>query len=131
MTVLDTSLVVDFLLGSGEADAVERVLGEEGTALAPDILVFEVLAVLRRAVARDALPSGRARGAVEDLAELDVDLFPSLVLSGRAWELRENLTIADGLFVALAEATGQVLMTKDAGMAAAARRHTGVDVRAL
>jgi predicted nucleic acid-binding protein len=90
--------------------------------------VFELLAVLRRDAARGELSDSRARGAVEDLGDLAVDLFPTLALRHRAFELRLNLTVADALFVALAELLGEPLATKDRGLANAAREHTGVDV---
>lgn len=127
MTVLDTSAVIDFLLGDGAARAVEALLVDEGAATAPDLLVFEVLAVLRRDVRRGVVSAERARGAVEDLGDLALDLYPTLPLRGRAWELRENLTAADALVVALAERLGESLATRDAGLAAAARALAGIE----
>lgn len=128
MTVVDTSGVVDFLLADGAAVEVESLLAAEGALAAPDLLVFEVLAVLRRIVLRGEIASQRARGAVEDLGDLAVDLFPSMALRERAWELRENLTAADALFVALAEQLGEPLATKDRALAAAARHHAQVEI---
>lgn len=128
MTVLDTSAVVDYLLGTGSSTRVAALMDEEQPAAAPDLLVLETLAVLRRDVSRGVLSEGRALGALEDLGDLSVDLFPTLPLRGRAFELRANLTAADGLFVALAEALGEPLATKDRGLADAARKHAGVEV---
>ena len=126
MTVLDTSAVVDFLLGDGVAPQVEQLLLREGLVAAPDLLVFEVLAVLRRHVARRALAAERAVGAVMDLGDLPVDLYSALGLRARAWELRHDVTAADGLFIALAEQLGEPLATKDRGLATAARAHAGI-----
>lgn len=131
MTVLDTSVVVDFLLVDGVAADVEDLLAREGTAAAPDLLVFEVLAVLRRDVGRKVLDPERARAAVEDLGDLPVELFGGLALRARAWELRENLTGADALFVALAELLGEPLATKDRGLATAARNRAGIETLEL
>ena len=128
MTVLDTSAVVDFLLGTGSARAVRELLAGGPAPAAPDVVVFEVLAVLRREVARGSLPPDRAAGAVADLGDLDLELFPSLSLRGRAWELRENLTVADALFVALAEMLEETLATKDSALARTARGQTGITV---
>ena len=127
MTVLDTSVVIDFLLGDGVAADVERLLAGEGTAAAPDLLVFEVLAVLRRDVNRQMLEPARAQGAIDDLGDLPVELFGTLALRRRAWELRENLTAADAIFVALAEHLGEPLATKDRGLASAARDHARIE----
>ncbi len=131
MTVLDTSTVIDFLLAGGVAREVEALLVDEGTAAAPDVLVFEVLAVLRRDVGRKALAIERARGAIDDLGDLSLELFGSLSLRGRAWELRDNFTAADALFVALAEQLGEPLATKDRGLASAAREHARIETLEL
>jgi predicted nucleic acid-binding protein len=128
VTVLDTSAVVDYLLGSGAARAVRKLLRDDSPTAAPDLLVFEVLAVLRRDVGRGDLGASRARLALADLGDAAIELFPTLALRGRAFDLRENLTAADALFVALAEALGEPLATKDEALARAARRHTDVEV---
>jgi len=126
VTVLDTSVVIDFLLADGVAADVQELLVREGTAAAPDLLVFEVLAVLRRDVRRQVIEPARAQGAIDDLGDMPVELFSVLPLRGRAWELRENLTAADALFVALAESLGEPLATKDRGLASAAREHARI-----
>jgi len=131
VTVLDTSLVVDFLLADGVAAEVEELLVREGPAAAPDLLVFEVLAVLRRDVRRQVLEPVRAQGAIDDLGDLPVDLFSTLPLRQRAWEMRENLTAADALFVTLAEHLGEPLATKDGGLVAAARAHARIETLEL
>jgi predicted nucleic acid-binding protein len=128
VSVLDTSAVVDFLLGSGVHQGVAAVLGESGEFAAPDVLVFETLAVLRRLALRGDLDDRRGKGAVDDLADLPVELFPTLGLRARAWELRENLTTADALFVALAEQLDEPLVTKDERLAAAAAAHSDITV---
>ena len=131
MTVLDTSAAIDYLLADGVATQVEALLAEGGPAAAPDLLVFEVLAVLRRYVARGDLTEARARGAVVDLGDLAVELFPTLELRYRAFDLHRNLTAADALFVALAKLLGESLATKDRRLAKAARQHAGIDVLVL
>lgn len=127
MTVIDSSAVVDFLVGEEAADDTEALLARERVLVAPDLLVFEVLAVLRRHALRGLITAERATAAVDDLGDLAIDLYPTLPLRERAWELRENLTAADALFVALAERLGEPLATKDRGLAAAARTHAGIE----
>ncbi|HWX46094.1 MAG TPA: type II toxin-antitoxin system VapC family toxin [Solirubrobacteraceae bacterium] len=128
MTVLDTSAVVDYLLGVGVAKQVETLMTSAGELAAPDLLVFEVLAVLRRATLRGEVAEGRAIGAVEDLGDLPIELFPCLPLRRRAWSLRGNLTAADALFVALAEQLEEPLATKDRGLGAEAAKHATLEV---
>lgn len=131
MTVLDTSAAVDYLIGAGVTAQVNDILNSEGEVAAPDLIVFEVLAALRRETLRGSLSPDRAFGALEDLADLSIELFPSLPLRQRAWELRDNLTAADALFVALAEHLDEPLATKDSALAAAASTHTTLTVNLL
>ena len=130
MTVLDTSAAIDYLLGAGVGSQVEALLAA-APASAPDLLVFETLAVLRRAVGRRELTQTRAAAAVNDLGDMALDLFPTLPLRARAWELRRNMTAGDALFVALAEALDEPLATTDAGLAKAGARHAEVEVLLL
>lgn len=125
MTVLDTSAVYDFLLEEGVAREVGAILDAEETAAAPELLVYEVSGLLRRDVRHGILRPERAAMAVEDLGDLAVDLFPTLPLRGRVWELRENLSVGDAFFVALAELLEEPLATKDSGLARAAQKHSG------
>lgn len=127
MTVIDTSAVVDFLVGERAAEEVEALLAREGVVAAPDLLVFEVVAVFRRHVLRGLIAADRATAAIEDLGDLAVEVFPTLPLRDRAWALRENFTAADAFFVALAERLGEPLATKDRGLASAARRHAEIE----
>lgn len=128
MSVLDTSGVVDYLLGQESARQVKQILDTEGGCAAPDILVFETLSTLRRLVARSVISPYRAGEAVSDLGDVSVALFPTLPLRERAWRRRDNMTAAAALFVALAEALHEPLVTKDHGLAAAATRHTAIRV---
>ncbi len=131
MTVLDTSGVVDFLVGEEASGQVDRLLRQEGTVAAPDLVVFEVVAVLRRQVQRRSMEADRAGGAIEDLGDFPFELFPALPLRDRAWALRDNFTAADAFFIALAERLDEPLATKDRGLASAARSLTGIQVIVL
>lgn len=126
MTVFDSSAVLDFLLDAEAAPAVRDLL-EAGEGAAPDVLAFEVLAVLRRATIRAKLDDERAARAVDDLGSLQLELFASMPLRHRAWSLRENLTAADALFVALAEALDEPLATKDRSLARAVAEHAEIE----
>jgi predicted nucleic acid-binding protein len=131
VTVIDTSGVVDFLLGVGVADQVEALMVDEGELAAPDLLVFEVIAVLRRDVHRRMLTEDRAAQAVADLGDLPVELFRSLPLRKRAWSLHRNVTAADALFVALAELLEEPFATKDRPLAGELEKHASPEVLKL
>ena len=127
MTVVDTSCVVDYLVGGAGYARAHAVMHGELPPIGPDILVFETVAALRRMSLRGSLDSDRADGAVEDLGRLRVDLVPSLKLTEDAWRLRHNLDAGDSFFVALAARLGEPLATSDRRMARAARTHAGVE----
>lgn len=129
MIVLDASALIDVLLRSPEAETPDRVL--EGTAEslhAPELLDFEVLATLRRRERRGELEEARAGEAIADLRDLPVFLYPARPLLDRAWELRANVTAADGLYLALCEALGASLLTTDARLAQAVGEHTQIEL---
>jgi predicted nucleic acid-binding protein len=124
VTVLDTSALVDYLLGIGVAQQVGDLLDREQELAAPELIVFETLAVLRRETHRGMLSQDRATDAVSDLGEVPLSLFPTLPLRSRVWTLRSNFTAADATFVALAEQLAEPLATKDRGLASAVSGHS-------
>ena len=72
------------------------------------------------------MSADRAAEAIADLADLDLHRHPHLDLLTRAWELRENVTAYDAMYVALAEALDAPLVTCDAPLAATARQPSRV-----
>lgn len=121
MIVIDASAVVDLLLGEplGSIGAhLARLLeAEVPLALAaPHLLDAEVGQVLRRYVRRGELDVGAAREGLANLAALPVTRYPHLGLVERAFDLRANVTVYDGLYLALAEALQAPLLTADAGL---------------
>ena len=131
MTVVDSSAIVDLLLDEGVVDEVgEFFSGGAQPPSAPDVVVFEVLSALRRAASRRS-NDARVATAVSRFGELSLEIFPSMRMRTRVWELRRNFSVGDALFVTLAELLGEPLVTKDAGLARAAAEHTSVEVRLL
>ena len=128
MTVLDTSGVVDFLVGEQAHAGVAQLFRQEGTVAVPDLLVFEVVAVFRRQVQQRGMDSQRANSAIDDLGDLPLEIFPALPLRARVWELRDNFTAADAFFVALAERLDEPLATKDQHLATEARLQTDIQI---
>ena len=131
MTVVDTSAVVDYLLGVDAGQALERLIEAEGELLAPDVIVFEVIAVLRRLCLRGEITEDRGAAAVADLGEMRLALSPSMELRERAWGLRENLTAADALFVALAEQLSEPLASGDRPLLNAIAANAALDIEVL
>jgi len=117
--VLDASAAVDLLLDvPPHGDAVARRLAAEPDgAAAPHLFDAEVGQVLRRFVLAGSVGADRAAAALEDLADLPLERFPHGPLLGRAFALRENATVYDALYLALAEALGAPLVTRDGALA--------------
>ncbi len=86
---------------------------------APQIVLAEASNVLRRMELAERLPSFEANLAQRHLLRLRIDLFPFDSLAERTWQLRHNLTIYDGWYVALAEAFSCPLITLDRRLARA------------
>jgi predicted nucleic acid-binding protein len=63
----------------------------------------EVAQALRRLVRAGEVVADRAEEALADLAEFDFRRHSHMHLLNRAWELRDNFTAYDAMYVALAE----------------------------
>ena len=114
MIVVDASVLVVALADDGEdGDAARRRLRGERLA-APELVDLEVASVLRRQRRQDGLNERRAAQALSDLADMPLQRASHRTLIQRCWELRDNLTIYDAVYVALAEAMDTTLLTGDA-----------------
>ena len=121
MIVVDASALVEVLLRTPAAGSVEQRLFEPGQSLhAPHLLDVEIAQVLRRYAASGEIGAGRGRAALADLTDLSLRRYPHDLLLPRVWELRNNLTAYDAVYVALAEALDATLITRDRRLAAAA-----------
>ena len=90
-----------------------------GSVSAPQMVVAEASSALRRLERTERLSNFEAALAHRDLLALEIELFPFQHLADRAWELRRNITIYDGWYVALAEALSCPLLTLDRRLARA------------
>lgn len=129
MIVLDASAAIEWLLQTAAGARVEaRIFAREATLHAPHLIDVEVAQVLRRYVGAGALTASRGREALEDLLDLPLTRYPHDLLLERVWELRDNLTAYDAVYVALAEALDSPLITCDGKIAAAAGHDASVEV---
>jgi predicted nucleic acid-binding protein len=118
--VLDASVVLEVLLQTTAGRPLTpRLFADAESLHAPHLLDVEVAQVLRRFCARGALTAARADDALDDLLGLPITRYAHDLLLRRAWELRENLTAYDAVYVALAEALEAPLLTRDRRLAAA------------
>jgi predicted nucleic acid-binding protein len=122
MAVVDASVVVGYL--SKEAASLdERLDADEHVLWAPHLIDAEVGHALRRKVRLgqlDAETAGEAIWAINDLPLRRVEHENLLHV---AWDLRENFSYYDALYVSLALMLGETLLTFDARLA-----RSGIDL---
>ncbi|MCE7480993.1 type II toxin-antitoxin system VapC family toxin [Microbacterium profundi] len=117
MIVVDASIVLDHLLGDLDAAVSTRIDGAD--LAAPDLLDVEVASALRGLWLGHKVTEERVHTTIDDLARFEADRFASSMLIPRAMQLRENLTVYDATYVALAEVLECALLTRDRRIAAA------------
>jgi predicted nucleic acid-binding protein len=129
LIVVDASAVIEVLLRTPAARAVESHMFALGETLhAPHLLDVEVAQVIRRYAANGDIDAGRGRAALDDLADMNLQRYPHGFLLPRVWDLRENITAYDAVYIALAEALDAVLLTRDQRLARAAGHRARVVV---
>jgi predicted nucleic acid-binding protein len=117
--VVDASVLVTALADDGpNGDRARARLRGERLA-APELVDLEVASVLRRQARTGAVDQRRATLALTDLNALPLRRASHRALISRCWELRDNLTIYDAAYVALAELLHADLLTGDGRLAKA------------
>ena len=120
MIVTDASVIVEVLLRTPVAAQIEDVMLDPGETLhAPHLLDVEVAQVVRRYAARGEISATRGRMMLGLLADFPINRYPHEPLLDRMWALRANLTAYDAAYVALTEALGARLLTRDERLAGA------------
>lgn len=125
--VVDNSAIVNALAATPRPAGLLATLSEDGDFHAPHLIDVEFLQATRGLVRSKQLTLDRAADAHLDFASLPLTRYPHAPLSDRVWELRDNLSAYDAMYVALAEALEAPLVTCDAKLAAGARK-TGAEV---
>ncbi len=128
MIVIDASAMIELLLATELGGQVgERVLSAHSRHV-PHLLDVEVAQVLRRFVAADQMKVQRGREVLEDLAVFPLTRHAHTHLLERVFELRNNVSAYDAVYVALAEALGATLVTCDRALARVPRIRAEVDL---
>ncbi|MBV9153623.1 MAG: type II toxin-antitoxin system VapC family toxin [Alphaproteobacteria bacterium] len=129
MIVIDASSLVEVLLRTPAGSVIEKRLFENGQTLhAPHLLDIEVAHALRRYALSGQIDCTRGRTALTLLTALPLNRYPHTFLLPRIWELRNNLTAYDALYVALAEALRVPLITRDRRLASAAGHRARIEL---
>ena len=126
--VVDASVLTPALADDGEDGDIARHRLRGAALAAPELVDLEVTSVIRGLARSGALDERRAGFALADLLDLPLQRAPHAPLIARCWELRENLSIYDAAYVALAEALDVPLVTADTRVAKAPGVQCEIDV---
>jgi predicted nucleic acid-binding protein len=130
LAVVDASVaVLAFLPDDHRHSAVVSRLSKGDAFHAPALLDLEVVSALRGLARAHRSLAPRVPALIRGLAMAPIRREPvTPELLTRAWELRDNATIYDALYVALAERLDATLITADAKAARGIGDRCAVDV---
>lgn len=117
MSVVDASAYVDYLTSTQLSELIAPRLA--GGIDVPAIFTSEVMSGLRGMVAGRRLQVHDADRAIDRVRQVERFEHPFSPFMARAWELRDNLSVYDAWYVALAEQLDTELLTTDRRLARA------------
>ena len=121
MIVVDAGvLVLALTSGTPQGDAARAALNGDDGWLAPAHMPGEVLRTLHKAVLRKQLKPEDAEAAADTVTALAIEyVLPDALLLRTAWAWRHNISIYDGLYVAVAAEHSAAVVTVDSRLASA------------
>jgi predicted nucleic acid-binding protein len=126
--VVDCSIIIRLLSSRDGDDLLRQRLAR--TVHAPALIDAEISSVVRgltiTAKPNVRITPDRAEQMLADYAGLRIARHPMQPLQARVFELRDNLTAYDAMYVALAERLALPLLTDDAKLAAAPGHHVDI-----
>ena len=114
MIVLDTSAIVEFLVGSDSIADEVRAIAIGQKLAAPHAVDLECASALRGLVNGGKLPPDEGERALQLLGRMDIRRYGHVPLLARIWQLRHNMWPYDAAYVALAESLSAQIVTIDA-----------------
>ena len=92
------------------------------------LIDVEVAHAIRRYAISGQIKGDRGRAAFAILAALPLSRYPHGFLLPRIWDLRNNLTAYDAVYIALAETLQVPLITRDRRLAGAAGHRARIEL---
>jgi predicted nucleic acid-binding protein len=127
--VLDASAIVELVVEPRAATgAIRSRLRADPDVHVPHLVDAEVTNALRRKLLAGQLDLVRARRAIRRLTAIRLVRWQQSSLLGRALALRDQLSAYDAIYVAMAEATGATLVTRDTRLARATGHRAHIEV---
>ena len=126
--VLDASAAVELLLNTASGGRLAARLADEMDIVhTPHLIDLEIAQVLRRYALSGVIDEETAAVALRRWRDFDVERYPHEPLLDRVWQLRANVSAYDAVYVALAEALSDVLVTGDRRLARAPGLAVGIE----
>ena len=116
--VLDASVLGEILLMTPTGRAAQWHLNNGAPELhMPQLAVLETMSILRGWLHSGQATIHQAEQALQALTDFPATHWPDDTLCSRVWQLRDNATVYDATYVALAETLGATLLTADRRLA--------------
>ena len=129
MLVLDASGAVELLLNTAAGKRVAKRVENPAVSIhVPHLIDVEIAHVLRRYALHGMLSSTRGTLALDQWRALDVERYSHELFLDRIWQLRDNVSAYDAVYVSLAEALGAVLVTGDGRLIGAPGLRTRIEL---
>jgi predicted nucleic acid-binding protein len=115
--VIDASAGVELLLNTADGRTLTAKLPAEARSWVPEHYFIEAGSVLRRFERKGVISPARTAIAFHDLLHGDMRRAQVRPLMEAAWRNRGHLTVADAVYVILAEQLKATLVTADRNLA--------------
>jgi predicted nucleic acid-binding protein len=129
--VTDAGVLIAIFVDDGAWGDTARARLRHEEIAAPEFIDLEVTSALRGLLRAGKVDKRRADLALADLRRLVLLRASHQGLVARCWELRDNLSVYDASYIALAELLGATLITTDARMSHAPQIMCSVEVLSL
>jgi len=125
--VIDASALVEYFFRTPRAKTFAPFIeSPESDLHVPELADVEFASAAVRLLVRRVATPDRVSEALTDLADLRISRHGHFALLPRMISLRENFSVYDAVYVALAESIGATFVTADDKLATAVRAHTKV-----
>jgi len=130
LIVLDASAALELLLNTATGKLIAREITNQGVTLhAPHLIDLEIVHTLRRYVLKGAISEAQAQALINYWLQFDVVRYAHEPFIATIWQYRNNLTVYDAAYVALAKILPAILVTCDAALTDITRSDRTINIQ--